>query len=610
MEPGGSLLSFDAQRILDLLPDAVVAANASGEIVYANAAVTKLLGWSAAELVEKPITTIVPARLHEAHTTGFRRYLATDVPRLLGRSTRVTALRRDGTELDVELTLSALREVTGRIFVASLRATAGRLWLAEVRDSVEEALSGAFRGVRDGQRWAVFVPVAVTLVVSAISVFEVRSFVASLEWVDHTDRVIAKANEVRRRVIDLETAKRGFVITGDRAFLEPYEQGVAALATLYDELRALVSDNPAQVRRVGEIEAREKTWRFYAQEMIDLREHGGDYPSLARTRRGKEQMDELRALFAEFLSVEQSLRDERSRSAQRDATGTIVVVGCLLLLGTSLLIVFHRRQLKSIAATYERAFEDRAALVLREKAAREQAEAAVRARDVFLAIASHELRTPLTPLTLHLHSIERMIAKEDRGVDPAKITEKVRKAAKQVTQLERLVSELLDVSRLTEDRLRLDRQTTDLASVVSEAVERKRPEIEEARCALSLKLEPGVVGEWDRLRLDQVVTNLLDNAVKYGSGKPIEVEVRSAASEAVLVVRDQGIGIGEADQERIFGRFERAVSDNNYGGFGLGLWISRHVVEAMGGRIGVSSKPNEGATFTVILPAKAAAPRS
>jgi len=113
-------------------------------------------------------------------------------------------------------------------------------------------------------------------------------------------------------------------------------------------------------------------------------------------------------------------------------------------------------------------------------------------------------------------------------------------------------------------------------------------------------------GFWDRLRISQVVTNLLANAVKYGGGKPVEVEFGPEGDAAFLVVRDHGIGIDPADQPQIFERFERAVSSRNYGGLGLGLYIVKRIVEAHGGTITVQSKPGEGATFRVQLPLRPA----
>jgi signal transduction histidine kinase len=114
-----------------------------------------------------------------------------------------------------------------------------------------------------------------------------------------------------------------------------------------------------------------------------------------------------------------------------------------------------------------------------------------------------------------------------------------------------------------------------------------------------------VIGHWDRLRLEQVVSNLIANAIKYGAGRPVEVRVSRGGSYALLEVRDHGIGVAEEDHDRIFQRFERAISGAHYGGFGLGLWISREIVLAQGGFIELESAPGKGATFTVRLPLEA-----
>jgi signal transduction histidine kinase len=131
-------------------------------------------------------------------------------------------------------------------------------------------------------------------------------------------------------------------------------------------------------------------------------------------------------------------------------------------------------------------------------------------------------------------------------------------------------------------------------------VERFEDEARRARCTIVLQAQP-VRGRWDRTRLDQVLTNLLSNALKYGPEQPVLVRVESAGDRAVLSVQDRGIGISEADQRRIFQRFERAVPRRNYGGFGLGLWIVRQIVEALGGTVRVESVPGKGSTFTVEL---------
>jgi len=171
-----------------------------------------------------------------------------------------------------------------------------------------------------------------------------------------------------------------------------------------------------------------------------------------------------------------------------------------------------------------------------------------------------------------------------------------------VRKLADLIRDLLDVSRLAHGKLSLNPEDVDLAALTREVTAGLAPEAERAGCALEVHEAGPLVGHWDRMRLEQVLSNLLTNALKYGAGQPIRVDVRAEAEEAVLEVRDGGIGIEEEHLARIFGKFERAVSERHYGGLGLGLYITQQVVQAMGGSIQVESQPGHGATFRVRFP--------
>jgi PAS domain S-box-containing protein len=238
---------------------------------------------------------------------------------------------------------------------------------------------------------------------------------------------------------------------------------------------------------------------------------------------------------------------------------------------------------------------------------------AVQVRDEFLSIASHELKTPLTALQLQIDNMHRYL---QRSAGPAlrsgRLTSSAEAVAEQSQRLSQLVELLLDVSRLNSGRLRFDCSEFDLVDLVRAAVDRWRQvanrrqtetgdhELPEA--TFTTDLPQRLSGVWDRLRLEQVLNNLLSNAVKYGRNRPIHVEVSDSGGRARLRIIDHGIGIAAVDQPRIFGRFERAVSSRHYGGLGLGLWITRQIVEGMGGSIGVESEVGKGATFTVELP--------
>jgi signal transduction histidine kinase len=237
---------------------------------------------------------------------------------------------------------------------------------------------------------------------------------------------------------------------------------------------------------------------------------------------------------------------------------------------------------------------------------------AVQVRDDFLTIASHELKTPLTPLLLQLASAVKLLqTSRDAGAEvPVEhLAERLRKAVAHVERLKTLVDRLLDVTRISSGHLPLAPQPVDLREVIGALVDRLAEGLERSGSRVTLTAD-SVIGVWDATGIETVVTNLLTNAVKYGEGRPVEVTVTRSDRDATISVNDHGIGIAPEDQERIFERFERAVPLQHYGGFGIGLWVAKRVVEAHGGTISVSSAPGKGSTFVVTLPITPAAPPS
>jgi signal transduction histidine kinase/ActR/RegA family two-component response regulator len=229
----------------------------------------------------------------------------------------------------------------------------------------------------------------------------------------------------------------------------------------------------------------------------------------------------------------------------------------------------------------------------------------VEAREQFLDVASHELKTPLTSLQLQLGAVERHTREITRDEASTEwLRARIAMMERQGDRLTRLINQLLDVSRITGERLWLHLDPVNLAEVVGEVIVRLQEggAFARARCPVELRLSPDVSGRWDRARLDQILTHLVENALKFGAGKPVEIAASADLEAATLVVTDHGIGIPPEDQERIFGRFERAVSERHYGGLGLGLWIARRILDEMGGSITVRSEAGQGATFLVRLP--------
>jgi signal transduction histidine kinase len=224
---------------------------------------------------------------------------------------------------------------------------------------------------------------------------------------------------------------------------------------------------------------------------------------------------------------------------------------------------------------------------------------AVQARDDFLAIAAHELMTPITPLRLQA---ARLLRDVRRGSPIGDLERRLDTIAIASERLESLTDKLLDVSRISVGRLALELEDVDLVDLLEETVGKQVEEVQRSGSTVDIVAHGPIVGRWDRVRLGQLATNLLVNALKYGAGKPITIGARQDASTVWLSVRDRGIGIPAEDQTRIFERFERLTPVRHHGGFGLGLWIVREIARAHGGTVTVSSRLGEGAEFTVALP--------
>lgn len=236
-------------------------------------------------------------------------------------------------------------------------------------------------------------------------------------------------------------------------------------------------------------------------------------------------------------------------------------------------------------------------------AALESLRQAVEARDEFLSIASHELKTPLTSLGLQLQITNRKIKPDLNQVPaPEVLAKSMRNSLKQVASLTNLVNELLDVSRIQTGKFSLNPEEVDFRLLVQDIRERFSEQLEAAGCELELDLEHDVVGNWDRFRMEQVLTNLISNVIKYAPGKPAHISLRKDPARALLVIRDNGPGVPVEKQSLVFERFERAVSTANVSGLGLGLYVVKSIVEAHRGTVRLESSAGLGSKFIVDLP--------
>ncbi|WP_164017741.1 PAS domain-containing sensor histidine kinase [Pyxidicoccus trucidator] len=617
---------------LDAAVDPFVACDANEQVRVINSAAERLLGWKRAELLGQPVSRLFPQRLHEYAGRSLLRYLLSRRDSLGGRATRVLARRKDGVEILVELTVGASRQGADERIVINFRR------LHEVIDTVSEPVEHLLHPRTDA---------APEHSGNGDSLYRVVVENAPL-GIFHFDTtpVITACNDLFVRIIG--TPKR--ILVGLNLFSIRDEH---IMRCVRETLAGQGSDYEGEYRSVTSGKATPVHVRFAACYDEQGRVEGGvgiveDITERRRTEHERdESLAQLSTLFRTapiglgFLDTD--LRYVRVNDMLADINGSPPeahtgrhprdVLGPL---GDSVERLMRRvletgkstekrstttqelgmpGPIRHLAGSFYpvRAADDRVLGVgvliediTDSKLADEErgrlyheAQEAIRVRDDFLSIASHELKTPLTPLSLRLATLERRMERGEH-VDPSTL----RHARQHLLRITGLINDLLDASRIEAGRLALHPEATRLDSLVEhvlQAMDGHRG----AHVVHYDKPEQPVLVRADPYRLEQVIANLVENAFKYSpDGGTIRVELRSRGELAVLSVTDPGIGIPPDQQKLLFDRYFRArnVSSRSYGGLGLGLYISRDIVERHGGRIWVESEVGRGSTFHVALP--------
>jgi PAS domain S-box-containing protein len=538
-----SMVDFDYRQILDALADPVVAADASNCIVYLNHATEKLLGWTCDELLGRPLNVIQPARFHAAHAAGFSRFIETGVARIVGLPVRVPALHRDGTEIDIELTVAGLAGPDGKPFVvASLR---------DLRERVElERQMVLTRFLRASTE-------AASRLVTLLDLDEVIRTVVNTQ-VSGFDAALARIwlYEAETDTLHLR-ASAGLSVETERS----------------SRAHIVVATHPSKIAEVA------RARKLFLQNGLAGDERF-DQDWVAR--------EKISAVAVFPLLVAGELRGILIHFSRSPLTEELVEV------------------LASFVAIVTAAIND-VQLLKRAEAARAEAEDAVRVRDEFLSTVSHDLKNPLAAIKGRAQMLRRRAIRlptedAERFVDSLENIDAI------TSRMTRLINDLVDLARLRIGQpLQLYAVSVDLVTLVREVVSEQQQTTHKHTIRVDNKVDT-LVGEWDRFRLERVVANLLNNAVKYtpdGGEIVLSIGCERHGSEtvALLSVTDPGMGIPAADMPHLFKRYHRGANVvGKVEGTGVGLAGAKQIIEQHEGTIVVQSREGEGTTFTVRLP--------
>jgi signal transduction histidine kinase len=433
---------------------------------------------------------------------------------------------------------------------------------------------------------AAILAAAILLTLIAVNLMTLAGINSSRPLIVHMRIVQALLLQTRAALVDAETGRRGFLLLGDPAYLEPLARAEKSLPAMAAELRNLHLDDPSRQRRIEELERLASAILADVRRTVVLYQQGQREAALATVRNGEAVLDQARRLIGQLRDEEDQQLEQRTAAAVRNLDVAMWIdagAGLGLLLLGFLLYAINR-----------------------DVARREALEAALRDsarfQEQFVGILGHDLRNPLNAIS---GSADLLLRRQVPAEDQAGT---VRRIVSSAARMRRMVDQLLDLTRV---RLAggipvAPQPGTNLVEVARNAVEELRVAHPEAQ--LTVQGAPEISGEWDADRLAQMVSNLVGNAIQHGAGTPVEVQVSNGGATAVLEVHNGGSPIPADLLGRLFDPFRRGAEGETAraNGLGLGLFITRQIVLAHGGTIDVLSAQPSGTTFRVLLPSKRA----
>ena len=385
---------------------------------------------------------------------------------------------------------------------------------------------------------------------------------------------------------------------------------VLIVADLPDNLLALEAVIRLEGRTIFQASSGEEALALllaheFALAILDVQMPGMNGFELAELMRGTEKTRHIPIVFVTAAGKESNFAFKGYESGAVDFLYKPLDVQAVQSKVNVFALMYRQRlETRRQVLALEKSRQEQEALLANLQTTQMALEKALKLRDEFMSVVAHELRTPLNTLFMDVQMRKMLL---DRGkiavFDAAYLEKMVARDQRQVQSMVRLIDDMLDVTRIRSNHLSIRPAPFDLQAMLGRVVGNLSLQAQAAGSAITLHADQPVTGSWDEFRIEQVVTNLLTNALRYGNGKPVEVSVVLLGGSVAIQVRDQGKGIPVQDQQRIFEPFERAVGqDDSTSGLGLGLYITRQLVEAHGGTINVQSQEGEGSLFSVTLP--------
>jgi signal transduction histidine kinase len=422
-------------------------------------------------------------------------------------------------------------------------------------------------------------------------------------WATHTLLVLEKIDATETDLLNAETGERGYILTGEESFLEPYNDALRHINEDVKAVRELTADNPTQQRALDRAEPLISERMEMLRDRIEARNQEGLVAGaeIVRQGPGKRHMDRIRAEIAGMKEEENRLLRLRTEEADKSSRSTRIMIGVGGILGIGFLglagaIVGQEMQQRSRAEEAVRKLNDE----LEQRVADRTAELAERAKDLarsnselqqFAYVASHDLQEPLRMVA----SFTQLLAKRYAEQLDNDARDFINYAVDGATRMQTLISDLLNYSRVgTQGKPLIP---TDSEEVLKNVLESIKYAIEESGTVISHDPLPRVLA--DPLQLGQLFQNLLTNAIKFRGESPphIRISTERKGDDWKISVRDNGIGIAQEHADRIFVIFQRLHTKTEYPGTGIGLAICKKIVERHGGRIWIEPSPGGGTTF-------------